>query len=62
MFGFNFGDFEGLLLDEMKSTKKEEKDFINPDLLAELGKMKNKEMDLNELDKPISKLIDLEEQ
>lgn len=48
------------MLNEMKVVKKEE-DFINPELLAELSEMKNKETDLSELDKPISKLINLEE-
>lgn len=57
MFGFNF---EGLGFDEA-NFKGGEDNNINSDLLKEARSM-SKEEDLDILDLPISKLINLEEQ
>lgn len=59
MFKF---DFEGLKFNEIREgVNHDDFDFINPELLKEVESME-KEEDLNILDLPISKLIDLEEQ
>lgn len=55
-------NFEGLKFNEITDgVNHDDFDFINPELLKEAESMK-KEEDLNILDRPIAKLINLEEQ